>query len=346
MHNFYLDFLKSFKKFMASTFPDIEHYQFNYSDKSFLNYKLYQEHVKEFPMCHISLTDIRVDDNRAFFRQIGQAFCEDTLQPLCANHTKMSSVIMDFKWVILTMQVKINLNSPSDLFNYHNTALSTFPKNMMFYSYDYGSYIDVNKQVQDWDIDDETEGLYYRANDQDIKGFALYYNSPIFKINSMTKNKQIDGESNLDLDIEVQLKVPNVIGTKTIKNQIIDGIQIIINQTGYSDLPILIDLNNDIYSDRRKKMKRMYILEKSDFDIETNTLKLPISLLPALTNVNIGVYQVSDSTLDVPTIFWHEQGLLTDANIFPDRIEIQLTDELINFNFSPFSVLELLIFSI
>ena len=346
MHNYYLDFLKSFKKFMADTFPEIEHYQFNYADKSFLNYKLYQEHVKEFPICHINLSDIRVDDNKAFMRQVGNAYNDDTIQPLCANHDLKDSVIMDFKWVILTMQVKINLNSPSDVFNYHNTVLTHFPKNMMFYSYDYSSYIDVDAWTKQWTLDHDTEGLYYRATDEITRAFALYTNSPLFKINGITKNKAIEGDSSIDIDFEIHLKVPNIIGNKSINNMIVEGIQIVVNQTADSGMPILIDMNNDIYSDRRKKMRRLYILEEDDFNIDNNTLILPLSILPALQNQNLGVYMVSDNTIGNPDVFWHEQGILSSAEIFDDRIEFKLTDDLKKFRFSEFSVLELLVFAI
>ena len=347
VHNYYIDFLKSFKKFMSMTFPAINQFQFNYSDKTFLSWKLYQETVKEYPMCIIGLTDIRVDDNAAYFRHVGDAYSQTTIQPLCTNHDTKQTVIMDFKWVVLQMQVKLNVNSPTDLFNYHNLLISAFPKNMMFYSYDYGSYIDVDTQTNTWAVSDNTEGLVYRVTAQEgTKGFALYMNSPLFKINEVTKNKGIEGESSILMDLEVQLKVPNVIGTSSRNNVILEGIQIVINQMGNdSGTPILIDMNNDIYSDRRQKMKGMYLLNKNDFNITDNTLELPIEMLDNIKDRKLAIYQVSDCTSIDPIIYFYEYGTLDlTKDVTSNSIVIPLIDNQANFYFNEFSVLELLIF--
>lgn len=347
VHNYYIDFLKSFKKFMSTTFPDITHFQFNYSDKTFLSWKMYQENVKEYPMCIVGLNDIRVDDNAAYFRHVGDAYSQHTIQALCTNHTSKQTVVMDFKWVILQMQVKVNVNSPTDLFNYHNLLISAFPKNMMFYSYDYGSYIDVDELTIGWDISDETEGAVYRVTPEGNKAFALYMNSPIFKISEVTKNKGIDGESSILMDIEVQLKVPNVIGTNSNNNIILDGIQILINSMGTdSGTPVLIDMNNDIYSDRRQKMTNMYLLLKTDFNTNNNTLELPISMLDNIKDRNLAIYQVSDCTSSDPIIYFYEFGMITPETVITDtKIIIPLIDDQLSFDFSAFSVLELLVFN-
>ena len=141
MYNYYLDYLKSFKAFIGQNFPQIKHYQFNYADKAYLNYKLYSEHVKEYPMCMVNITDITTDDNKAFFRHIGNKYNIDTAQLLASNHTTRDSVIMDFKWVTIQTQVRINLYSVADLLDYHNQLISAFPKAFMFYSYKYNAYI-------------------------------------------------------------------------------------------------------------------------------------------------------------------------------------------------------------
>lgn len=346
VHNFYIDFLKSFKTFLAGHFPAITTYQFNYSDKTVLNHNLYNEHAREFPAAIVNLTDIRVEDNAAFFRQIGSAYADNLIQNLCENKTIDELVIMDFKWVTLAVQAKINVNSPTDLFNYHNYFLTTFPKNFMFYAYNYSSYIEVESVIQNWSLNDETEGLYYRLDIDEVKGFALYNNQPLIKINEVSKNKGIDGESSVLADFEIYLKVPNVIGKSGVDNRVIDGIQIVINQMGDSKMPILIDMNNDIYSDRRKKMSRIYLLEQSDFNTTDNTVIIPLAILPDIQGKKIGIYMVDDSTSTEPNIIFYEHGLLLDSEIGSSNITLTISpDNITNFNFCAFNILELLIFN-
>ena len=118
MIGFYVDFLKSFKALIARVFPNINHYQFNYGDKSYLNYKLYKNHVTEFPNCHINLTDMRITDdvNHAFFRSISNHFNDLTTQHICNNNTAQESVLLDFKWVNIQIDVRINVETAAEVF--------------------------------------------------------------------------------------------------------------------------------------------------------------------------------------------------------------------------------------
>ncbi len=344
MYNYYLDYLKSFKRFIASTFPEIKHYQFNYADKAFLNYKLYQEHVKPYPMCIITLTDITTDDNKDFFRYIGMKYSKDTAQLLASNHTKQDSVIMDFKWVTIQTQVRINLSSLADLLSYHNQVISAFPKSFMFYSYKYNAYIPIDEYTHSWESIDDTEGVYYRTHEQQIQAFSRYSIEPIFRVNSVVKNKVIGDDTSLDINLEVRLKVPNYVGTKTIDNRILNGIQVVINDQDLTgDLPILIDMDNDIFSDRQKKLQRGYIIDKTNFDTVANQAVFNINDYDLLDK-NVGVYMVDDSTLNDPKVFWTEKFVNND-NIVDDNFIIDLTDSLADFQFSELSNLQLLVFN-
>lgn len=341
MYSFYLDYLKSFKAFIASVFPAIEHYQFNYADKAYLNYKLYEEHVQEYPMCIVTLTDITTEDNKDFFRYIGMKYSTDTLALLASNHTQQSSVIMDFKWVTIQTQIRINLASVADLLDYHNQLISAFPKSFMFYSYKYNSYIPIDDYVTGWEPTDDTEGLYYRAIDQTVQPVAVYNIEPLFRVNSITKNKIVGDDISLDINIEVRLKVPNYIGSKSIDNRIVNGIQVVMNtDTNNTDNPILIDMDNDIYSDR--KIRRGYLLTAADFDIVNNTAVLDTTLYD-LTDKHIGIYLVDDSTSYKPKVYWTE-GLVTIDDIQDTNYVITLDDPLSDFQFSPMSNLRVLVF--
>jgi len=321
MYSYHLDFLKSFKRFVAGAFPNIKHYQFNYSDKAFLNYKLYQDHVHEYPLCIINLTDISTDDNKDFFRYVGNKYNPDTTQVVATNHTKQDSILIDFKWVTMQIQVKINLFSTADLLNYHNQLISAFPKNMMFYSYAYNALIHIDNYTKSWDVSDDTEGVTYRSNNQLIEAFSLYHIEPIFKLTNVTKNREVTDETSLDIGIEVRLKVPNTIGNKTIDNRILNGIQIVMNnQTIDKDLPILIDMNNDIYSDRAGKLKRSYLLYQSDFISETIAgvkhyfLQIPI-LNYNILNRPAAIFMVEDSTVSNRVSEFIEIPVVTESLI-------------------------------
>lgn len=353
MYSYYLDFLKSFKRFVASTFPNIKHYQFNYADNAFLNYKLYQEHVKEYPMCIISLTDITTDDNKDFFRYIGMKHSGDIAQVVASNHTKKDSVLIDFKWVTMQVQMKINLYGAADILNYHNQLISAFPKNMMFYSYKYNAYIHIDDYVQGWDVSDDTEGLHYRSDNQTVEGFALYNIEPIFRINSVTKNKVVDGETSLDISLEVRLKVPNLVGNISISNQIVNGIQIVINNTSDAkDLPILIDMNNDIYSDRQNKLKRSYILEEKHFDKDNKLLTIRKDNYQNVDDRPVAIYMVDDSTSPDPRIEFFEISLVTTDHIIQieeydetiDYYQFEVPTNLNSFQFSALSNIQLFVF--
>ncbi len=355
MYSYYLDHLKSLKKFVADVFPAITHYQFNYGNYSLVNYKLYKEHVVEYPMCIINLTDITNEDNQAFKRYIGNKHSLQTAQLLASNHTKKDSIVMDFKWMVLQVQIKINFASAADLLNYNNVFQSYFPKNFMFYSYAYKSLINIDNYTKNWEPTDTTEGLVYRVVEQNIEAFAEYEIEPLFRINSIVQNKDIKSGISLDVNIEVKLKVPNKIGNITIDDRLVNGIEIVINDM-QKETPFLIDMNNDIFNN--VKIKRRYILTP-DLLIG-NTLELDYTTYNSLLNHSLGVYLVDDSTSPEPNISWTEL-FLTDQNIVikqpfvaatsttPEIAEIkvfriQIDDNIQTYTFNTLSNLQLLVF--
>ena len=357
MHNFFIDFLKSFKTFVAKRFPNINHYQFNYADKSYLNYKLYKNHVTEFPNCHINLNDIRITDdtNHAFFRMIANKFNDDTTQHICNNNTKLESILLDFKWDNLQLDVKINVETAAEVFNYNNMIISNFPQNYMFYDYKYNAYIDLEDVSKNWEVTDDLENVVYKAIDGNVKKYALYSNEPIFKITNTTIQKSVDGSVNnigdgVMMSFDIQLKVPNIIGKGNSSSTRIEGIEIIINSGNYDDsLPILIDMNNNVFSDNRNKASKIISIIKSDIDQTNGKIILNDRIRELLYDRKAAIYIVDDVTAPAKMIntLWFELGFF-EKDSLKDKEFIQLNtqykNELLNINLSELSFMEILTF--
>lgn len=338
IHSYYIEYLKSFRSFISGHFPSISHFQFNYSDQSILSYDLYNQTVYEFPTCTINMTDIRVDDNAAYFRQIANAYTDDTIQVLCNNYTTNNSVVMDFKWVTIQMQVKIVTNSPIDLINFHNYFLTMFPKNFYFYAYQYNSFINIDPAVSSWDKSDDTEGLYYKMEYNQLHGYSLYSVSPLMKINDVTKNKGIDGESSIYVDVEVYMKAPNMVGTSTFNNKIVNGIQIVLNDMNDSKLPILIDMDDNIYNDI--KTKNIILLSRDSINVPSKTLLIPEELKESLINNHLALYLRDDVTLEPCNI----RTEFIQLDYYTGSDTIKFTYDLSTFNFNSNSLIELYVF--
>lgn len=354
---YYIDFLKSFKTLIARVFPNINHYQFNYADKSYLNYKLYKNHVTEFPNCHINLTDMRINDdvNHAFFRSISNQFNDLTTQHICNNNTTQESVLLDFKWVNIQIDVRINVETAAEVLNYMNMVLSCFPQNYMFYDYKYNAYIDLEAVSKNWQVTDELENVVYKAVDGEAKKYALYKNEPIFKITNTSTQKTVDGSVNnlgdgINISFDVQLKVPNVIGKNTSGGNKIKGIEIIINAGAFDQsMPILIDMNNDIYSDNRNKASKIISLVKSDIDQTNGRIILNDRIRELLNDRYVSLYILDDTTAPGSelTTLWFELGFIQKdslKNIDYIQLNNQYKNELLNIQLSELSFMELLTF--
>ena len=106
IHNYYYDFLKSFKRFISDVYPNINNFQFNYSDTTYLNYALYDKNVLEFPICHINIENIQTEDNHHVIR--GRKLNAlnhaegNLLQHICNNNTLEESILLDFRITILS----------------------------------------------------------------------------------------------------------------------------------------------------------------------------------------------------------------------------------------------------
>jgi len=320
------------------------------------------------------MSNIRTENNSHVIRNLGPDTSGvsgyNVLHHLCNNHTLKESLLMDFKFVFIDMTVRFNLDNSGDIFNYMNVLQSLYPNNMYFYDYKYSAYINIDEVTENWNADQELENVYYKTINDEIQKFAMYPVEPIFKITGITSSKNIElkgqPDNYVELNMEVYLKVPNRIGSSTINNQIVKGIQLIINSSDHSEnLPILIDQDNDIYSSNRDKIERLYILSNDDFNINSTNeiykLSVDPSLISVMENKRIAIYMITDTCLNDPDVLFIELGqydnlvltnkVLTNVELNTSgRIDIDIgatqldKEELARFNFSEFSRLELLIF--
>jgi hypothetical protein len=341
VHNYYVDFLKSLKKFIENIYGDAQvftdhgitsvggfrNFEFNYASKSLLHYKLYQQVGFEFPTCIINLTDIQTDNSQPFRYNYG-IYTEDLAQTVSINKNTNELIKVDFRWVTLSISIKMNFETGADVLNYYD-RLNNLPINFMFYSYKYNSFLDGTSILQT-DLDDNSTTLdtilsdysdiYYKMEPttSNLRYWFSYNTEPIFKINS--KQKNIDSDNNnysIDLNLEVQLKIPAVMAKiNSRNNMIIKNIEIIIANTFNIDNPILIE-EPQIYIDNKNQLSKIFIMEKSDFSFSMDTdginwieLKIPEVHLNQIINKFVSLYLCSDVTNPAPLLFHKRFGLI------------------------------------
>jgi hypothetical protein len=341
VHNYYVDFLKSLKKFIENIYGDAQvftdhgivsvggfrNYEFNYASKSLLHHKLYKQIGFEFPTCIINLTDIQTDNTQPFRYNYG-IYTEDLAQTVSINKTTNELVKVDFRWVNLSINIKMNFETGADVLNYYD-RLNNLPINFMFYSYKYNSFLD-GTSIIETDIKDNStkqdeilsnySDIYYKMEptSSNLRYWFSYDTEPIFKI--VSKQKNIDADNNnysIDLNLEVQLKIPAVmakINSRT--NLIIKNIEIIIANTFNIDNPILIE-EPQIYIDNKNQLSKIFIMDKTDFNFDMGEdginwieLKIPEIHLNHLMNKFISLYLCSDVTKIDPLLFHKRFGLL------------------------------------
>ena len=254
----------------------------------------------------------------------------------------------------IQIDVKINVETGAEVFNYNHVLISNFPQNYMFYDYKYNAYIDLEDVSKNWEVTDVLENVVYRAVDGNVKKYALYSNEPIFKIINTSINKTVEGSvqnvgDGLTISFDVQLKVPNIIGKNKDTSRALEGIEIILNTGDYTDMPILIDMNNNVYSDNRNKASKIISLLKTEVDQTNGQIILNDRIRELLYDRHVAMFIVDDSTApakDVTTL-WFELGFFAKDSL-KDKTFIQLNDqyknELLNINVSELSFMEILTF--
>lgn len=329
IHNYYVDFLKSFKKFISATFSDadnssldltginlptndnggIKEFKFNYASKNLLHHKLYKQVGFEYPTCIINLTDIRTD-NTFVSRFISGIYNPETVQTVGWNNKTHDALKVEFKFNTVYLNVRINFETGADVLNYYD-RLSVLPYMFYFYYYKYNCFIDGTDLIYDVDSSafnlEDYENLYLKMEptSNKLKYWFPYENEPLFKINSLQKNVNYNNnEYYITFDVECLLKIPAVIGRFQRKVELVKSLEIVIANTFNIDYPILMDTKK-IYIDNLNKISNILILEKSDFIKEDDFIKIKIDkqFKSIFENKFISLYYCSDPTLDNPKIY-------------------------------------------
>ncbi len=338
VHNYYVDFLKSLKKFIINLYGDatvemiqgietvggIKHFEFNYASKSLLHYKLYKHINFEYPTCIINITDVQTDNSHPMRYNSG-IYTPEIAQIVGTNTKTNENIIVDYRWVTINLTIKINFETGADVINYYD-RLNNLPVNFMFYSYAYSSFIDGTDLMYGSADDYDNVFLKMEPTTGRLRYWFNYSTEPIFKI--LSKQKNIFSDTNefyLELNLEAQLKIPAIIASATQRNQIVKSVEIIIANTFNIDNPILID-TKEVYIDNKNKLNNVILLSSSEFSVEsvdatkgTNKVRLKIStdFLPFLENKIVSLYICSDVTDKAPVISHKKFGVfnIDETNI-------------------------------
>lgn len=346
IHNYYIDFLKSLKRFFIQIYGDhtseyvngiltsggIKHFEFNYASKSLLQYKLYNQIGFEYPTCLINLTDIITDNADPRFINTG-VFNSNLSIPLSLNETNEMEIRCRFKWVTAYINIRINFENGADVLNYYD-RLHNLPINFNFYSYKYNSYIDVTSLVEDDPNNYDNLVFKIENTSAELRYYSLIPYEPIFKINNKQKNIQNDNnEYFINLDLEVQIPIPTILYKSDAFNNIVKNIEIVITDTFGLGNPILIDTNM-VYIDNKRKISNILILDKKDFIITTEdittggddndlttlddneittlsyiNIKIPIQYQYLFNNKILSIYFNEDTTNQNPLVIHKKLGL-------------------------------------
>jgi hypothetical protein len=333
VHNYYVDFLKSFKKFVSNIYGDaeilningeetvggIKHYEFNYASRSILQYKLYKHINFEYPTCIINITDIQTDNTHPMRFNSG-IYTPEIVQTLGTNLVTDEQVVTDYRWVTIQLNMKINFETGSDVLNYYD-RLNNLPIGFMFYSYKYESFLDATELLSGDDYKNFTN-LYIQpeptqTDTTGLRAWFSYQVEPIFKLNSKQNVINNDtNEFNINVDLECQLKIPVIIARTKNANQLVKRFEIVIANTFNADSPLLID-SDMVYIDNLNRLSHNFILQNKNFSIITENeeefLLINAGQISSfLTNKYVSIYLNSDVTDSDPKVINETLGLFED----------------------------------
>lgn len=281
IHNYYIDFLKGFKYFLVDVFQDrITRYEFNYGNKSVLQYNLYKDMDFEYPNAYVTLNQIR-QETSLFQRNKQLSFQDSTkLEKVASNPELQENLLMDFKWVTLSISIKINFENSMDVLDFYNYFHDHIPgTNFFFYFYKYINFIDLDGLVEHWKDEHLLENIYSKIEltSDKVKRYTTYFNEPILKC--INANKVIDNENeifSIDLDFDVELQVPFQICFEKIL-QPIEAIDIVVDTRNINpkSVPIITNIDsNDIF--RTENIEMVYLINQEDIELADYGIILPI----------------------------------------------------------------------
>ena len=331
IHNWWVSYMKSLKKFFNDTFDDsIVNYEFNYASKSMLLKRMYNNIQAQNPSCIINLESFTSDSNLDPKRRNSGFYNMHQTIPLAKNLSKYKALNVDFKFVNLRQTIIINFNDSSDVLNYYDRLTTVYPLNVEFISYDYKTFINIHAETMDWDmVKDTTEGVIIDAavlGSDNYAGmnsweefmapqrWAEYICTPNFMIEGITQSVDKQNEKyQLQIAMTTRLRVPQTLLYKAADEIGIKAIQVVIDlgesetkldlvganhsPATYSDSafkPICIDMDRNIYSS--------YKNDKSLFlDPNINIVQIKTDVLDE--NGNTTGYFLNDGYLVLPSYF-------------------------------------------
>lgn len=301
MHNYYDEFLRSFKSFIAKVTNDsITYYEFDYGSKTIDMQRMMNDESFEYPTCIIEMNDSQLVDN------VGPIARNAMMNVNPSNHnmiiaenlTKYNAILLDKRWISINMTVTINLEDSAALLNYYDLFISQLPFNFTFYDYSYYSYIDVTPLVQGWDLEnDSVENIFVRRDPtgyQD-KYYAMIVTKPLIELTGITKNQDKENQTHsLTLSFENMLEVPNIVRGKGYQD--IKSISVVIDTQNAMEFPILIDIPDNILTN--KNIEKGIIMSPQDFHVSPSDER---KYLEVKTDVDIEAFElalwvVEDST--------------------------------------------------
>jgi hypothetical protein len=343
---------------MSRLFGDVvTRYNFNYSSMNIQSWKLQQKTDYELPTVDINFVGLRNQDNGSVLRGTRGIMNPSTFIECAYNKTQHEILGIDYRAVVLNVSTQMVCETPAQVLNYHDIMMSSMPENLYFYDYKYSGFISVNGIIDEWDLEtDDIENIYLKMDEYKSEFIPniRYWCEPLFKMTSLTKN--IDQQSSrytLDASFEITIHVPDTIGlTSDISRTGIESIEITVSPNSFNTtIPIMIDMNNNIYSDNVGKISQSIALLEDDFDFENNLLKLPEFMKSLFSNKYIAIYANEDSTSSSPKQIFVDLGFSVDVDVIDGYINIEFTDTqkefdiIKSFNFNNLTNLMLITFN-
>lgn len=246
IHNWWVYYLKSLKKFLGDSFDDsINNFEFNYANKGVLLKKLYKQLNVNNPSCIINMSSFRTESNLDPKRRNSGFYNLDQTNLLAKNISKGLDVRVDFKFVNIQQEIIINFDDATDVLNYYDRFTTVYPLNKDFINYEYKTLINIHNETKGWDLTDKTDGLIYDAavlGDDNHAGmnnwdeykqpqrWAQYICCPQFNVSDITQ--MIDKQSqkySLRIGLNTLLRVPQTIITRYVDEISIKAIQVVLD---------------------------------------------------------------------------------------------------------------------
>ena len=370
IHNWWVEYLKSLKKFIGDSFDDsINTYEFNFSNKSILLKKLYEGVDFQNPSCIISMDTIRLDSNVDPIRRNSGFFNMKEAATIAVNNTIGQLIKVDFKSIVASQSITLNFTNSTDVLNFLDRIHTIYPQNKDFVSYRYRSYINVHEQTEDWLPEHDVENITIdttATQDNDKAGrnaweeymmpqrWGEYMVEPLFTLSSVSPSIDKTTEKyQIQISLETRLMVPSTILKTDINFQNIKAIEVVIDvadsptddkgnelrKISSLDKPITIDINRGIYS--TEKYHSAIYLNNLNIDTTRGKLMLPSTFKDNINGMAASVYIIKDSTVTDPELFWYEVGFLFESNNLDDPLLKEYHNEWYLSSYTPREYLEI-----